>query len=70
MVAKVRPSRTTPRRPESEGHPLVQAEVTRRILEVLLRELPVFNRSFHKPRHHDEAQHQNVDTREYFVDHG
>lgn len=56
--------------PETEQHSLVQAEAARCVLEILLRELPVFNGSFHESRHHDEAQDQDVDTREDLVDHG
>lgn len=33
-------------------------------------ELPVEELSFHKSRHHYEAEHQHVDASEYFVDHG
>ena len=38
--------------------------------EIFLRELPVFNGAFHEPGHHDEAQDQDIDTGENFVDHG
>lgn len=53
-----------------EINSLVPTERARSIQEVLLRQLPVFNGPFHEPRHHDEAQNQNVNAGEYFVDHG
>lgn len=52
------------------GDSLVQAEAPGRVPDVLLGELPVFNGPFHKSGHHDEAEDQDVDTSEYFVDHG
>lgn len=53
-----------------ETNSLVPIEAGGFIQEIFLRELPVFNRAFHEPRHHDEAQDQDVNTGEDFVDHG
>lgn len=49
---------------------LVPTERAGSIPEVLLLELPVFNGPFDESRHHDEAQDQDVNAGEHFVDHG
>lgn len=53
-----------------QANSLVPTERAGSIPEVLLLELPVFNGPFDEPRHHDEAEDQDINAREHFVDHG